>query len=89
MIFASVTNLLAAAEKSGLPMWECILRHSAEPPQPISSSSTIMGRNRYSSPATSRRFSAFSTTSAIVSTTITSSVQATILSPPVRRDFFG
>ena len=30
MIFASVTNLLAAAEKSGLPMWECILRHSAE-----------------------------------------------------------
>ena len=30
MIFASVTNLLAAAEKSGLPLWECILRHSAE-----------------------------------------------------------
>ena len=30
MIFASVTNLLAAAEKSGLPLWECILRHNAE-----------------------------------------------------------
>jgi len=30
MIFASVTNLLAVAEKSGLPLWECILRHSAE-----------------------------------------------------------
>ena len=30
MIFDSVTELLSAAEKTGLPLWQCILRSSAE-----------------------------------------------------------